>query len=170
MEAVARVHRRYVSPSEECPPKQRPLRGFGSLKRPKRYTPQPSATESLTKSTPYRTIFSGQTIESMVGGPIAASTRASSTPTTQTQPSPRPPPQSHNKENRYSRPTAFALLPDLHIAPEDAKLTSGDYAASTTRDSCGFHVSSHMLSASQGEREGVLFIMASLRQTLGISK
>lgn len=164
------MHRRYVSPSEECLPKERPLRGFGSLKRSKRYPPQPLPTESLTNPTPYRTIFSGQTIESIVGGPCAAPTRASSTPNMHTQPSSQPAPQPCNKENRYSRPTAFALLPEFYIALNDEKRTSGDYAASTTRNSCGFHVSSHMLSASQGESEGVLFIMASLRQTLGVSK
>lgn len=174
LEAVARVQRRYAYPSEERPRKGRAFRGFGNFKRSKQRLPQTSTPKSLTSFNPYRTIFSGQTIEAIVGAPAAESTRVSFTLNDQRQPSLQQKLQPSNKLHRYSRPTAFALLPDLRIAQDDEKRISNDYAPSSTRASSDFHVSSHLLSeklsASQAEREGVLFIMASLRQTLGVSK
>lgn len=174
LEAVARVQRGYAYPNEERRTRGRAFRGFGIFRRSKQYLPQLSTTKSLTTSMPCRVTLSGQTIESIVGAPAADSTRGPLKSNNQRKSSLHPELQSSNKTNRYSRPTAFALIPDLRIAQDHEKRTSSDYAPSTTRASSDFQVSSHLLSeklsASQAEREGVLFIMASLRQTLGVSK
>jgi len=174
LEALGRVQRRYVYPSQECTIRRRAFRGLGILKRSNQFLPHSATTRHLADSLPYRTVFSGQTIEAIVGASAADSTRLSLTLNNQTQSSPQPESQPSFNSNRYSRPTAFSLIPDLRIAPDDEKRTSSDWTSSTTRASSDLQVSSHMLSeklkSSQAEREGVSFIMASLRQTLGVSK
>lgn len=171
-EALARVQRRYACLSEDRTPKKK---GFGGLRIFKRTKHNPPTRSSFPKSVPYRTTFSGKAIEAIVGASAVGSAISSVTPNNQTEPCRQPELQPSNKYNRYSRPTAFALIPELQISREDDQPISSDYNPSTrTNASNDLHVSSHMLSeklsASRANREGALFIMASLRQTLGVSK
>lgn len=176
LQALARVQRTYFFQSE-LTTGDRASRGLGIFRRSQYSAPLAPIRKSCIEYMPYCINYSGQTVEAIIGAPPADLMNVSTALHEDKQSPPQPELELSCKTNRYSRPTAFALIPDLRIEHNihehsnsfsSTSSTSSDYIPISKRVNGGRYGSNHLLSEKHTS-SGALFIIQSFRDIIGVS-